>query len=68
MSQTIVLCEIVRNRYTNEVIVTYDDDSVEMIFRYYPDELAFSEHEFVGLTKDEALELFEHKDLAYLRS
>ena len=68
MSRTIAFCEIIRNRYTNEVVVTYDDDSVEMIFRYYPDELSFSQYEFVGLTRDEALELFEHKDLLYLRS
>lgn len=67
MSRTIAFCEIIRNRYTNEVIVTYDDDSVEMIFRYYPDELSFSQYELVGLTRDEAMELFEHKNRIYLR-
>lgn len=67
MNRTITFCEIVRNRFTNEVVVTYDDDSVEVIFSYYPDEVSFDRHEFLGLTQDEAFELFEHKDLVYLR-
>ena len=68
MGRIIILCEIVKNGYSNEVIVMYDDDSTETIFRYYPDELSFNGYEFIGLTSDEALELFEHKDLLYLRS
>lgn len=63
----IKLCEITELGYTNEVDVMYNDGSVEMIFRYYPDELSFSEHEFIGLTKEEAHELFRLRDMAYLR-
>ncbi len=63
----IKLCEITELGYTSEVDVMYDDGSVEMLFRYYPDELSFEEHEFIGLTKNEALELFRLRDKAYLR-
>lgn len=63
----IKLCEITELGYTNEVDVMYNDGSVEMIFRYYPDELTFDEREFIGLTKEEALKLFILRDMAYLR-
>ena len=63
----IKLCEITELGYTNEVDVMYNDGSVEMIFRYYPDELTFNEREFIGLTKEEAQELFRLRDMAYLR-
>lgn len=66
--KTIAFVEIVRHRWHNEVVATYVDDSVEVLFEYYPDEISFSEHEFVGLTSDEAHELFIKKDTAYLRS
>ena len=51
-----------------EVTVTFDDGSTEMIFWYYPDELSFSENEFIGLTRKEAIELKFIKDKAYLQS
>lgn len=63
----IKLCEITELGYTNEVDVMYNDGSVEMIFRYYPDELTFDEREFIGLTKKEALELFVLRDKTCLR-
>ncbi len=63
----IKLCEITELGYTNEVDVMYDDGSVEMIFRYYPDELTFDEHEFIGLTKEGAQELFRLRDMTYFR-
>jgi hypothetical protein len=63
----IKLCEITELGYTNEVDVMYDDGTVEMIFRYYTDELSFNEHEFIGLTKDKALELFRLRNKACLR-
>lgn len=63
----IKLCEITELGYTNEVDVMYNDGSVEMIFRYYPDELTFDEREFIGLTKAEAQELFRLRDMACLR-
>lgn len=66
--KTIAFVEIIRHRYHNEVVATFVDDSVEVLFEYYPDEISFSEYEFVGLTSDEAHELFNRKDTAYLRS
>lgn len=63
----IKLCEITELGYKNEVDVMYEDGSVEMLFRYYPDELSFEEHEFIGITKSEALAIFRHRDMAYIR-
>ena len=64
----IVLCEITEIGFKNEVDVMFDDGSVEILFMYYPDELTFHEHDFIGLTKDEAMMLFHQKDISYLKS
>jgi hypothetical protein len=52
-----------------EVHVVYEEDApVEcFLFQYYPDELSFSADEFIGLTEDQAHQLFRDKDIAYLR-
>lgn len=68
MKNRIMFCEITKMRFVNEVDVMYEDGSVETLFKYYPDELSFTEQEFIGLTKDEAMELFKYRDIAYLRS
>lgn len=68
MEQKIVACEIERKRYTNEVFVTYEDGSSEVVFTYYPDELYFSEQELIGLTRKQAQDLHYQKDKTYLRS
>ena len=39
-----------------KVIVTYEDGSEETLFEYYPDEISFSASEFIGLTREEAME------------
>jgi hypothetical protein len=64
----IVLCEITKVGFKNEVDAMFDDGSVERLFMYYPDELTFDEREFVGLTKDEAMILYHNRDIAYLRN
>jgi hypothetical protein len=51
-----------------EVHATFDDGTSKMLFRFYPDELSFTEAEFIGLTEQEASQLFVTKDQAYLRS
>jgi len=51
-----------------EVWVTYEDGKEEKLFSYYPDEISFVASEFIGLTKEEAHQLFHKKDVAYLRS
>lgn len=68
MKKKIVCCEITELRFKNEVVVMYNDGTVEKLFSYYPDELSFNEREFIGLTRDEAMEVFRSKDTAYLRS
>jgi hypothetical protein len=51
-----------------KVAVTYDDGKEEKLFSFYPDELSFSESEFIGLTRDQAFALRHKKDVNYLRS
>lgn len=50
-----------------QVWVTYEDGEEEMLFDYYPDEIAFSPEEFIGLTRDQTLSLRHKKDVEYLR-
>jgi hypothetical protein len=66
-------CEIIEKEHENEVWITssIDGDFAEekkMLFSYYPDELEFSEIEFLGKTEYEGVELFHKKDVEYLRS
>jgi len=51
-----------------KVAVTYNDGKEETLFSFYPDELSFSESEFIGKTRDQAMNLRHRKDVAYLRS
>ena len=51
-----------------KVAVTYDDGTEETLFTFYPDELSFSEREFIGKTRTEAMALRHRKDVAYLQS
>ena len=51
-----------------KVTATFEDGTVEVLFAFYPDELSFSQQEFVGLTREEAGQLRHQKDVAYLRS
>jgi hypothetical protein len=50
------------------VVVTYEDGREEELFSFYTDELVFSPQEFVGLTKEQALDLFRRRDIEYLQS
>jgi len=50
------------------VRVTYDNATHEDLFTYYPDEISFTEEEFIGLTRDQAFALRHKKDVDYLRS
>lgn len=51
-----------------EVIATFGDGSTKTLFSFHPDEVSFVTHEFTGLTEEEAYDLFQHNDRAYLRS
>ena len=50
------------------VTVTLEDGEVKELFWFYPDELSFTESEFIGLTEQQAQALRDHKDIQYLRS
>ncbi|MEI6218600.1 MAG: hypothetical protein WCP86_06850 [bacterium] len=51
-----------------EVSVVFEDGAKKRLFDYYPDEISFSESEFIGLTEAEALNLKFRKDKAFLQS
>ena len=48
--------------------MTYDDGTHERLFEFYPDEIQFTEQEFEGLTREQAMKLRHDKDVADLRS
>lgn len=50
------------------VQVDYSDGTKEKLFTFYPDELHFTVHDFVGKTREEALALRQQRDTEYLRS
>jgi hypothetical protein len=57
------------NRYGNkEVIATMEDGDKEFIFAWFDDELSFTKTEFLGLTIEEARDLKQKRDVAYLQS
>lgn len=51
-----------------EVIATFEDGSTKTLFSFYPDEVSFCTRELIGLTEEEAHDLFQRKDRAYLRA
>lgn len=67
MNDKIVHCEIVEGRFVNRVFVYYDNGSNNCIGTYYPDELQFSQKDFIGLTEKEAYDLIAATDKKYLR-
>ena len=50
------------------VIATFEDGTTKELFEYYPDEISFTESEFIGLTEDEARHLKFVKDKKFLQS
>lgn len=51
------------------VMVRFDNKEEEVkLFEYYPDEISFDAHEFIGLTADQARALKFKKDKNYLQS
>ena len=51
-----------------EVHITLEDGKEQYLFEYFPDEISFTEKEFIGLTLDEAKGLKFKKDKSYLQS
>jgi hypothetical protein len=46
----------------------FEDGSEKELFDFFPDEISFTESEFIGLTEEEARSLKFKKDVAFLRS
>lgn len=51
-----------------QVVAKMSDEEECMLFSYYDDEIQFQAVEFIGMTKDDALEHFRRRDVAYLQS
>ena len=51
-----------------QVRVQFSDGSVKTLFEFYPDELAFTDSEFIGLTEEQAHQLRMKKDIEFLQS
>lgn len=51
-----------------QVFVTVEGEEEKFLFEYYPDEIQFTEDEFIGLTIQEAKGLKAQKDKNYLLS
>jgi len=51
-----------------KVKVQFDNGEEKDLFEFYPDEISFTESEFIGLTEDEVHELRMKKDIKYIQS
>ena len=51
-----------------KAVAVMDDGSEEIVVHWFSDELSFAPSDFVGLTVDEARDLKQERDIAYLRS
>lgn len=51
-----------------EVWITLADGTKKMLFTYYPDEISFTESDFIGLTENEARTLKFGRDRSYLQT
>ena len=60
----ITSCRIDKSKMPHEVVVA----SETQIGCFFPDELSFSEEEFIGLEFEEARELIHKRTVAYIQS
>ena len=51
-----------------KVEVQFNNGVEKILFEFYPDEISFSEDEFIGLTEDEAYRLRIVRDINYIQS
>lgn len=57
------------NRYGDlEFWAVMEDGSGQFVFAWFSDELTFKPEEIIGLTIEEARDLKQSRDIAYLRS
>jgi hypothetical protein len=50
------------------VTVRFNTGEEKELFEFYPDEISFSESEFIGITEEEAYALRFEKDIKYIQS
>ena len=50
------------------VKVRFDNGEEKTLFEFFPDEISFTEDEFIGLTEEEAHQLRIEKDIKYIQS
>lgn len=65
---TIINAVIVNLGLQYVLMVELSSGELEDLFTYYPDELSFTASEFIGLTREQAIDYYHSKDIAYLRS
>ena len=51
-----------------KVWVEYENGINEELFKFYEDEINFHSKEFIGLTREQALDIRKQKDINYLRN
>jgi hypothetical protein len=51
-----------------KVSVRFNSGEEKILFEFYPDEITFSESEFIGITEEEALRLKYERDIKYIQS
>ena len=51
-----------------QVWVKLENGDEQMLFEFFPDEINFTEKEFVGLTIGESYQLRQKKDISYIQS
>ena len=61
-------CRIIKGLGENTVVGVDESGIEHVLFNYYPDELRFTENEFLGKTVEFARDLFMKRSIAYLRS
>lgn len=50
------------------VKVKFSDGEEKTLFEFYPDEISFTESEFIGLTESKARKLRTKKDIEFIQS
>jgi hypothetical protein len=50
------------------VRVRFNTGEEKALFEFYPDEISFSESEFIGLTEESAIRLKHERDIKYIQS
>jgi len=58
---------IINLEHQSILMVELKNGELEDLFSYYRDELSFNASEFIGLTREQAINIYHQKDINYLR-